>query len=68
VALAVAPAALRLGPLIRRLEAGQALVECERADGGACTLAPGCRLRGLLGTAEARFYEALDAQSLADII
>ena len=42
VALAVAPATIRLGAVLRRFEAGQALVECFRPDGGACCLSPDC--------------------------
>jgi Rrf2 family nitric oxide-sensitive transcriptional repressor len=67
VLLAVAPAELRLGELVRRLEAGQAPVECFRDDGGACTLTEGCRLKGMLGTAWRAFLASLDAHTLADL-
>ncbi|MBP0464224.1 Rrf2 family transcriptional regulator [Roseomonas sp. PWR1] len=68
VLLAVAPAEIRLGPVVRRLEAGQALVECFRADGGACCMASGCRLRGHLGAARDAFLATLDAVTLADCL
>lgn len=68
VALAVVPAEVRLGPLIRALEADQPLVECFRADGGNCTLTPACRLRGLLRTARESFFSALDRHTLADCL
>lgn len=58
---------ISLGAVARRLEAGSALVECFRADGGDCRLAHGCGLRCHLGRAEEAFFGALDAVPLADI-
>ena len=68
VLLAVAPDQIRLGTLIRQLEAGQPLVECFQPDDCACTLAPGCRLRGMLATAQQSFYDTLDRSTLADCV
>ena len=68
VALAAAPEAIRLGALVRRLEAGQAVVACFRPDEAGCTLLPGCRLRGLLAGAEQAFYQHLEARTLADCL
>ncbi|MDR3522622.1 MAG: Rrf2 family transcriptional regulator [Acetobacteraceae bacterium] len=68
VMLAIPPNAIRLGSLVQRLEAEQALVECNRPDGCACTLLPDCRLRGMLGNAQSQFYRALDTQTLADCL
>jgi Rrf2 family nitric oxide-sensitive transcriptional repressor len=68
VALAVAPAKIHLGAVVRRFEAGQALVECFRADGGACCLSPDCRLRGVLWQAREAFLARLDATTLADCL
>jgi len=65
VMLACAPDAITLGQVVRRLERGQALVECFRADGGACCLTPDCRLRGLLAEAREAFLAALDRSTLA---
>src|SRR5487761_2526103 len=48
VVLAVQPATVRLGRLVRQLEADQPMVECFRQDGCACTLVSDCRLRGML--------------------
>lgn len=68
-ALLARPAAeIRLGTLVRALEADQPVVECFRADGGACTFSPGCRLRSMLGHARESFYRSLDAQTLADCL
>ena len=66
VALAVPPETVRLGSLVRQLEADQPMVECFRRDGCACTLLPTCRLRNMLRAARERFYDSLEAYTLAD--
>lgn len=66
VQLARPPLEIRLGWLIRALEGDQALVECFRADGGACAIDPGCRLRFMLRDARDAFYDSLDRHTLAD--
>ncbi|MCU0984330.1 MAG: Rrf2 family transcriptional regulator [Acetobacteraceae bacterium] len=68
VLLARPAAEIGIGAVVRRLEAGQALVECFRADGGACRLAPDCRLRGALARAREAFLASLDAVTLADCL
>ncbi len=68
VMLAVPLAEIRLGALIRTLEANQALVECFRADGGCCVLEPACELRVLLRQARESFYQTLEGRTLADCI
>jgi Rrf2 family nitric oxide-sensitive transcriptional repressor len=68
VELGAAPAAIRLGDVVRRFEDGQALVECFRPDGGACCLSPDCRLKGVLGQARQAFFARLDATTLADCL
>ncbi|MDR3414356.1 MAG: Rrf2 family transcriptional regulator [Formivibrio sp.] len=64
--LAVAPKKIRVGTLIRQLEGDQPVVECFRNDGGCCTLAAGCQLRGFIRIARESFYRSLDAHTLAD--
>lgn len=66
VLLAVAPEEVRLGSLVRQLEADQPVVECFRQDACMCTLLPTCRLRDMLRVARDCFYRSLDAQTLAD--
>ena len=66
VTLALSPAAIRIGTVVRALEEDQPLVECCRADGGACVLTPACRLRTMLLGAEQAFLTELDRFSLAD--
>ena len=59
---------IKVGEVIRNHEQDQALVECFRADGGACTLLPRCRLRGMLAAATDAFYQHLDRYTLADCL
>jgi Rrf2 family nitric oxide-sensitive transcriptional repressor len=67
-ALAKPASKIWIGDVVRRHEHDQALVECFRADGGACTLVPICRLRNMLATAKNAFYQHLDQYTLADCI
>jgi Rrf2 family nitric oxide-sensitive transcriptional repressor len=57
---------ISLGAVVRRLEARHAIVECFRADGGACVLTPRCRLKGRLAAAAEAFLGELDRTSLAE--
>ena len=49
---------IRIGEIVRGHEQDQALVECFRLDGGACTLLPRCRLRAHAGGREGRLLPA----------
>ncbi len=66
LALARPAATIRIGEVVRSLEAPQAMVECFRADGGECRLTPACRLRFMLAGAERAFLAELDGFTLAD--
>jgi Rrf2 family nitric oxide-sensitive transcriptional repressor len=68
VALSKPPGEIRLDELVARLESEQALVECFRADGGACVLTPRCRLKGMLAGARDAFLHALDRYTLAECL
>jgi Rrf2 family nitric oxide-sensitive transcriptional repressor len=68
VQLSRPPQKIRLGELVQSLEQKQALVECFRLGGGACSLTPSCRLKGKLATAEDAFYQELDRSTLADCV
>jgi Rrf2 family nitric oxide-sensitive transcriptional repressor len=65
--LARPPSEIRLGDVIRHLEAGQALVVCFGADAGECSLDGRCRLKARLKAAERAFLDDLDRSTLADI-
>ena len=59
---------IRLGEVVRLLEAGQPLVECFAPGGGDCIIDGRCRLKGRLRAAEAAFLAELDRSTLADIV
>ena len=56
---------ITLGEIVRALESRHPLVECFRADGGACVLTPSCRLKRRLLAAREAFFCELDATTLA---
>lgn len=64
--LARPAAAITLGEVVRALEERHSIVECFRADGGACVLAPRCRLKARLAVAREAFLHELDRSSLAE--
>ncbi len=68
VMLARSASEIKVGEVIRSHEQDQALVECFRADGGACTLLARCRLKNMLNTAKNKFYQYLDQYTLADCL
>ncbi len=57
---------IRLGEVVEKLETGQALVECFRADGGACVMTPRCKLIPKLSSAQAAFIGELNKTTLAE--
>ena len=68
VMLARPASQINVGAVIRSREGDQALVECFRADGGACTLLSRCSLRGILNSAKTAFYQHLDRYTLVDCL
>jgi Rrf2 family nitric oxide-sensitive transcriptional repressor len=68
VRLVKAPAAIRIGGVVRLFEADRGAVECLREDGAACPIEPACKLRHAFRRAEAAFYRELDAFTLADLV
>jgi Rrf2 family transcriptional regulator, nitric oxide-sensitive transcriptional repressor len=66
--LAMPPELIEIGKVVRETE-GQALpAECFGLDGGHCSIAPICRLRGVLGDAVRAFYGVLDQYTVADLV
>lgn len=59
---------IRIGAVVRGMEAELGVVECLQQDGGACVIAPVCRLKGLLREATGQFLARLDEHSLADML
>ncbi len=65
--LVPAPAAVRVGDVVRATETDFRLVECFDPANDACTLTPKCRLKGALGAALKAWFAELDAVTLADL-
>lgn len=65
IRLARPASGITLGQVVRFLEQRYALVECFRADGGACVLTPRCRLKPRLAAAREAFMAELDKTSVA---
>lgn len=66
IRLARSPQSITLGEVVRYLEQRFAMVECFRADGGACLLTPKCRLKPRLAAAREAFLRELEKTSLAE--
>ena len=65
--LARAAAQIRLGSVVRDMEAELGVVECLEADGGHCVITPACGLKGVLAEATRGFLAVLDRHSLDDL-
>ena len=68
VRLAIDPASLRLGTLLRQTEENLSLVECFDPTHQSCPIAPACRLAPILDQALDAFFAVLDAKTLADVL
>jgi Rrf2 family nitric oxide-sensitive transcriptional repressor len=66
--LARRPQRIGMGDVVRAMEAELGVVECLTAGGGACVIAPACRLKTMLHGATNRFLEELDQYTLADVL
>ena len=65
--LARPPQDIRLGDVVRLLEADQPLVECFHTATSGCSIEDQCRLKSRLRMAELAFLAQLDTSTLADI-
>jgi Rrf2 family transcriptional regulator, nitric oxide-sensitive transcriptional repressor len=68
LALAVPPAKIRIGDVVRATEGSPVGGECFEPDGGHCCIAPVCRLQGVLGQAFDAFQAVLNRYTLEDIL
>lgn len=66
--LARSPREIRIGAVVRDMEAELGVVECLTEGGGSCVIAPACRLKGVLREATSTFLDVLDRFTLADVI
>src|SRR5690606_26254393 len=67
-ALALDPAEVSVGTVVRRTEGTLALVECQAPEINTCPLTPACGLRHALGEAMDAFFDTLDRYTLADLV
>jgi Rrf2 family transcriptional regulator, nitric oxide-sensitive transcriptional repressor len=65
--LAKPPHEIRLGDVVRLLEADQPLVDCFQAGPNGCSIDGQCPLKARLRLAEMAFLAQLDASTLADV-
>lgn len=68
VRLALDPDQIRIGAVVRSMEAELGVVECLEEGGGRCVIAPACRLKGVLREATREFLDSLDQYTLADVL
>ena len=66
--LAMPPQLIGIGNVVRETEGVALPAECFGDDGGNCSIADICRLRGVLGEAVRAFYGVLDRYTLADLV
>lgn len=68
LALAVPPAHISVGDVVRQTEGSPVGAECFEVDGGHCCIAPVCRLHGVLDEAFEAFQAVLDRYTLEDML
>jgi Rrf2 family nitric oxide-sensitive transcriptional repressor len=66
--LGLPPGQIGIGQVVRGTEGAAVPAACFAEESPACTIAPVCRLRGVLGEAVDAFYSALDRHTLADLV
>ena len=67
ILLAMPPAQVSVGKVVRDTEGAAMPAECFSVDGGNCVISGACRLKGVLGEAVKAFYAVLDRYTLEDI-
>jgi len=58
---------INLGAVLRAMETDFALVDCMKAGGPGCAIAPACRLKGVFAQALHAFLAVFDGYTLAEI-
>jgi Rrf2 family transcriptional regulator, nitric oxide-sensitive transcriptional repressor len=66
--LARPPGEIRIGAVVRDMEAELGVVECLAEGGGHCVISQVCRLRSLLHDATGAFLDSLDRYTLEDLL
>ncbi len=65
IRIAIDPASLKIGSVLRVLEGDDEVVDCE---GIGCRLSGDCRLRHVLREGVEAFYRAMDSYTLAEVV
>jgi Rrf2 family transcriptional regulator, nitric oxide-sensitive transcriptional repressor len=68
LALAMPPAEIRVGDVVREAEGPAMPAACFGAAGGGCSIAPVCHLQGVLREAVEAFQAVLDRYTLEDLV
>ncbi|MCW1927722.1 RrF2 family transcriptional regulator [Bhargavaea beijingensis] len=68
VRLAVPPAEIKIGTIVRQTEDDFNIVECFSSTANQCVLSPVCGLRGALNQALMAYLAVLDQYTLADFL
>lgn len=68
VRLAVDPARIGLGELVRQTEPSGSVLACVDDEQADCAIVGSCRLRRVLRDAQRAFHAVLDAHTLADLL
>jgi Rrf2 family nitric oxide-sensitive transcriptional repressor len=66
--LALPPAKIRVGDIIRLGEESETVIDCKDRLGRGCRIFPACRLKGVLDEAAAAFFAVLDSYTLDDLV
>lgn len=68
VKLARPPEEILLGELLYLGEEKPKVIDCETGIGGACRIAPACRLKGIFARAQRAFLEVMNSYTLAEVV
>ncbi len=66
--LAKPPEEIRIGTVVRQVEADLGVVPCLRSGEAPCVIVPACRLKLVLASATEQFLSELDRHTLADLL
>ncbi len=68
VELAMDPAEISVGKVMRALDDQEGLVECFKPESNLCVITPSCGLKEALGGAQEAFYAHLDPITLSELV
>ncbi|UOQ49554.1 Rrf2 family transcriptional regulator [Gracilibacillus caseinilyticus] len=68
IVLALDPADINIGAVIRLMENDFYLLECFDGENNRCVITPACKLRSAIGNAMQAFFEVLNQYTLADLV